>query len=197
LTAVANGADLTAEVADGSILSNVLDDGGDTSAYDRTKHSLYAIGSDTDTIISNATYQEKCVEKVATSTDDDLFDVTGEVIITNFVGIVTTTAIGAAQNRIKIGLDATNLYDFDFSTEVDTNGDAVGTRYVFSAANPAVLTPLSNGAAGSGQPMYPWICPAGVIEQFKNGGDAGTTGQINWYCTYRPLSSDGAVAAAA
>jgi hypothetical protein len=279
-TAVANGADLTTEVADGSVLSNILDDGGDTSAYDRTKHSLFAIGTDTDSIITNIAtaqteldkigtivnaggtatigaifgdfansslvtrlgnlqtdadrwgtlvnaggtaelgamlgdfanvtlvaqiaaivtdlaYQEQCVEKVATSTDDDLFDVTGEVLITSFVGIVTTTAIGGVQNRIKIGLDATDTVDCDFSTEVDTNGDVVGTRYVFSAANPAVLTPLANGAVGSGNPQWPWVCKAGVIEQFKNGADAGTTGQINWYITYKPLSSDGAVSAAA
>lgn len=42
-TAVANGADLTTEVADGTILSNILTSDGDTSGYDRTTDSLEAI----------------------------------------------------------------------------------------------------------------------------------------------------------
>jgi len=196
-TGVAIDGDLETFAVAGSLMAHIMSVSKDVTTYKCSTDSLEAIGTDTDAIITDLTYQEQCVEKVATSTDDDLFDVTGEVLITSLVGIVTTTAIGAVQNRIKIGLDATNLYDFDFTTEVDTNGDAVGTRYVFSAANPAVLTPLSNGAAGSGNPQYPWVCPAGVIEQFKNGGDAGTTGQINWYLTYKPLSSDGSVSAAA
>ena len=37
--------DMTAEVADNSILANILDDGGDTSAYDRRTHSLFAIAN--------------------------------------------------------------------------------------------------------------------------------------------------------
>jgi hypothetical protein len=189
--------DMSTEIADDTILANILDDGGVVANYDRRNHSLVAIGDDTDALIADLVYQERCIEKVATSNNDDLFDVTGEIIITSLIGIVTTTAIGAVQNRIKIGLDATDLFDNDFSTEVDTVSDPVGTRYVFSAANPAVLTPLANGAAGSSQPMWPWICRPGVIEQFMNGGDAGTTGQINWYLTYRPLSSDGVVVASA
>lgn len=189
--------DMSTEIADETILSNILDDGGVVANYDRRSHSLVAIGDDTDAIIADQIYVERGVEKVATSTDDNLFDVTGEVLITSCVGIVTTTAIGGVQNRIKIGLDATDTVDCDFSTETDTNADVAGTRYVFSAANPAVLIPLAAGAVGSGNPMYPWVCKAGVIIQTKNGADGGTTGQINWYITYKPLSSDGSISASA
>ena len=275
---VAAGTNYPSEITTDSILAMIMSDDGIITGYDKTTHSLEAIGDDTDTIITDIataqteldkigtivntagtatiggvfgdfansslvarlgnlqtdadqwgalantagtaelgamlgdfanvtlvaqiaaivtdlTYQEQCVEKVATSTDDELFDVTGEVLITSLIGIVTTTPIGGVQNEISITLDATDTLDHTFSTSVETNGDAVGTRYVFSAANPAVLTPLANGSVGSGNPQYPWVCRAGVIEQVKGAG-AGTTGQINWYITYKPLSSDGAITAA-
>ena len=44
-TAVVSGSDLTAEVIDGSVISNILTDDGDTSNYDRTKMSLEAIAA--------------------------------------------------------------------------------------------------------------------------------------------------------
>ena len=169
--------------------------GNYTGAYDAVAADDN-IKAHLDLIKTDLVYQEQCVEKVATSTTDLLFTVTGEVIITSFAGVVTNTAVGGVQNRIKINLNATDAFDNDFSTEVDTNADPVGTRYVFSAANPSVLTPLANGAAGSGQPMWPWVCRPGVIEQTMNGADAGTTGEITWFITFRPLSSDGAVVVA-
>lgn len=42
--------DMSAEVADNTILANVLDDGGDTSSYDRRNHSLVALRNRMDAI---------------------------------------------------------------------------------------------------------------------------------------------------
>ena len=50
---VVSATDLTNEVPDGSVLSYILDDAGDTSNYDDAKHSLYAIGTDTDSLITS------------------------------------------------------------------------------------------------------------------------------------------------
>ena len=50
---VVSSTDLTNEVPDGSVLSYILDDAGDTSSYDDSKHSLYAIGTDTDALIED------------------------------------------------------------------------------------------------------------------------------------------------
>jgi len=45
-TAVASGADMTTEVADGTVLSNIMTETGDTSDFVRTTDSLEAIGTD-------------------------------------------------------------------------------------------------------------------------------------------------------
>jgi len=120
----------------------------------------------------------------ATSTTDDLFDVAGgPILITSFTGIVTTQ-IGAVTNTIQIDLDAdAGFIDSDFSTAVETNGDVVGTRYLFSNATESVLTPVSD-TAGNTNLMESWFCGEGMIEQTAGGA---TTGAIKWYMTYIPF----------
>ncbi|MHC4867689.1 MAG: hypothetical protein ACYTEX_26765, partial [Planctomycetota bacterium] len=141
-------------------------------------------------------WMEKTVVKTGAVADsDDLFTVAnGSILIKSLVGVVTTQ-IGASQTRIKIIIDSTSTTDDrDFSTAVDLTGDTVGTIYVFSAANPAVLTPLSTGATGGGNPQYKWYCPAGVIEQANS--DDLDDGAITWYLTYVPLATTVTVTAA-
>jgi len=137
-------------------------------------------------LIAGKTY---ALSKVATSDDDDLFDVQGgPILITSFVGVVTTE-IGNAANALEINLDAdAGWTDYDFSTAVDLDSDAAGTRYVFSNANESVLTPLEGADAGSTTLMTPWYCGEGMIEQANAG--AGTTGAITWYMTFIPLDGD-------
>ena len=120
----------------------------------------------------------------ATSQTDDLFDVSGgAIIITSFTGIVTTQ-IGGVGNTIAIDFDAdAGFIDSDFSTAVETNGDVVGTRYLFSNATESVLTPVSD-TAGNTNPMGNWFCGEGMIEQTASGA---TTGAIKWYMTFIPL----------
>lgn len=159
-------------------------DGG-AAQDDSAKASLDLAHTDLDSLLY---WQEKTISKAATSQTDDLFDVAGGgILIKSFFGIVTTN-IGATGNTIKINLDAdTGWVDRDFSTAVETNGDAAGTLYVFTDANPAVFTPLEIGASeGASILMTPWACGEGMIEQTCSGS---TTGAITWYMTYVPLKT--------
>jgi hypothetical protein len=192
-TTVAADADLTTYIADGTALAHIMTAGANTSDYQASTDSLEAISNKVtvvDGIVDSVTYyQPKTVVKTSAAADsDDLFDVSGgAIMITNFVGIVTTV-IGGSQTQLKIFLDADNTADKDFSTSVDINADAVGTMYTFSAANPAVLTPLlTGGTEGTGNPQYPWFCSAGTIETVN--ADDAETGAITWYLTYYPLDA--------
>jgi len=183
--------DMTAEVPDDTVLANILDDGGDTSAYDRREDSLVAISDKVDgtTTIAGRTYASTMT---ATSQSDDLFDVDGgAILITSFTGVVTTE-IGAVTNTIQIDLDAdAGFIDSDFSTAVETNADVVGTRYVFSDADESVLTPISD-TAGNTNSMRQWFCGEGMIEQTAGGA---TTGAIKWYMTWIPFADGTTVTA--
>jgi hypothetical protein len=123
-TAVASGTDMTTEVADGSILSNVLDDGGDTSAYDRTKHSLFAIGSDTDTIITN----------IATA-QADLDIITGA----SGVNLLTATQtqvdnIEADANKIDGATISTTPTAASLATFIASGGTSLGQQLPVSTS---------------------------------------------------------------
>jgi len=138
---------------------------------------------------NSAYWQEKTVSitGATVSTSDDLFDVDGgPILITNFVGIVTTQIQNQAT-VVEIILDADSpATDHDFSTAVDLDNDAVGTRYVFTDANESVLTPLEGADAGATVLMSGWFCSEGMIEV---GSGAASTGNCTWYLTYKPLAT--------
>jgi hypothetical protein len=132
---------------------------------------------------------ENFISKVATGTDDDLFDVDGgPILITDFWGVVTT-AIGATVTTMEINLDADSPWtDYDFSTAVAITSDSVGMRYVFTAANESVLTPLEGADGGATSLFKSWVCGEGMIEQ--NASTTDNDGGITWYMTYMPLAAD-------
>lgn len=129
---------------------------------------------------------------ISTSVDEvtaDLFDVDGgSILILNLTGIVTVQ-VGANGTNAKILVDRDdNATNTEFSTNVAITGDVIGTVYVFSNANAAVLTPLTPGANGSTTLMTSWYCPEGMVEQLMDadpGGDAGD--HITWSLTFIPL----------
>lgn len=137
-------------------------------------------------------WTEKTISASADEITEDLFLVAGGPIqITSLVGYVNVL-IGANITTAKVILDATlgAGYDLEFSTAVAITDDAVGTIYIFSDANPAVLTPLTPGAASGGTQLMKggWFCPAGMIEQTMSADPGGAVGDhITWYMTYRPL----------
>ncbi len=128
------------------------------------------------------------ISKIATGTDDDLFDVAGgPIIITDFYGVVTTL-IGATATTMEITLDADSPWvDYDFSTAVAITSDSVGDRYIFTAANESVLTPLAGADGGATSLFKGWLCGEGMIEQ--NASTTDNTGAITWYMTFVPLRS--------
>ena len=130
----------------------------------------------------------KFASKVATGTDDDLWDVDGGPIrIVDFFGVVTTL-IGATATTMEITLNAdTPWTDYDFSTAVAITSDSVGFRYVFTAANESVLTPLEGADGGATSLFKSWICGEGMIEQ--NASTTDNDGAITWYMIYQPLAT--------
>lgn len=153
--------------------------------------AIIANQENTGTTIAGKTY---CSVKVATAVDDDLFDVDGgAILITSMVGVVTTN-MQAQANAIELCLDAdAGWTDYDFTTAVETNGDAAGTRYVFSGANESVWTPLEGADGGASILMTPWYCGEGMIEQ--NAAQTTQTGAITWYMTWIPYEDGTTVTA--
>ena len=132
---------------------------------------------------------EQTVKKAMTSiksTTPDLFDVDGgAIIITEFFGLCTTS-IGATVTTVQIDLDAdTGFVDHDFSTAVAITSDSAGFRYVFTAANESVLTPLESPNGGATSLFESWFCGEGMIECTASTSD--NDGAITWYMSYIPL----------
>jgi hypothetical protein len=189
--------DMSTEIADDTILANILDDGGVVANYDRRTHSLVAIGDDTDAILADTTVMaERTVEKsdgAVLNGDDDIFDITGgPILVTNLVGVVTAGPVGGAANLSVIETSTDPGGDINLSTVVAIDNDAQGTSYAFTAAVPSVLTPTTAGTLG-GIVNPGWLCPIGTI---KAKGTAAQSGTIKWYLTYKPLSPSSAVVAA-
>ena len=124
---------------------------------------------------------------------DDLFTITGgPIMVLEFVGIVTTLIGGAANCQIIEAVTEPSG-DVNLSTNVAIDNDAAGTSYTFTDASPAVLTPTTAGGLTS-VPSTKWLCPVGTINATCS---AAQDGVIAWYMSYKPLSPDSSVSAAA
>lgn len=124
---------------------------------------------------------------------DALFTITGgPILVTEFVGIVTTVIGGAANCQIveAVTEPAGNV---NLSTNVAIDADAAGTSYTFTSAAPGVLTPTTVGALAN-VPVERWLCPIGTINATCS---AAQTGVIKWYMVYKPLSPNSVVSVAA
>src|SRR3990167_8903108 len=124
---------------------------------------------------------------------DDLFTIAGgPVLVTEFVGIVTTAIGGVANCQIKIVVTEP-AGTVNLSTNVAIDSDAAGTSYTFTTADPGVLTPTTGGALDQ-VPRIAWLCPIGTINATCS---AARTGNIKWYIGYYMLSQYSSVVAAA
>jgi len=116
---------------------------------------------------------------------DDLFAVAGGPILITDLTFYCTTDV-ASTNTWTIFLDHADK-DVEFTSAIDAAAANDGDRIVFSAANPAVITILALTAeVGSGNPMYDWFCPIGMIE--VNNDDSTQTGVFDVYMTFIPLT---------
>lgn len=162
---------------------------GDVAAVDVTTRLAALAGY--------AVAMERAIEKsdgAVLNGADDLFTIAGgPILVTAFVGIVTTQ-IGANAATCQIQITTTApAGTVNLSTAVNIEGDAVGTSYTFTAATPGVLTPTTAGAIDQ-FPANGWLCPIGTL---KANCSAANTGNIKWYMHYKPLSAASVVAAAA
>ena len=125
---------------------------------------------------------------------DDLFTITGApILVTEFVGIVTTVIgnnIATCQIKEVVTTPAGTV---NLSTAVAITSDAAGTSYTFTTADPSVLTPTTAGALLA-IPRIAWLCPIGTINATCS---AANTGVIKWYIGYYMLSQFSKVVATA
>ena len=149
------------------------------------------------TCYNEAYLLEHCHEKsdgACLAGQDNLFDITGgPILVTEFVGIVTTV-IGAVVATCHIDITTVEpAADVALSTDVAITDDTVGTSYIFSVADPAVLTPNIPGVDET-IPRIAWLCPIGTIKAHCS---AANTGNIRWYIVFKPLSPNSFVSVAA
>jgi len=131
----------------------------------------------------------------ATGASDDLFSVTGEVLITGFFGRVTA-AIPNESLDFTIDFDPDDGgSDVAMATLLAVDNIATGTWLVLNATTGGVLVAdldMSDGVALAA-PLA--VSDGDVKLTCAGGGAIGTTARIEWGLTYVPLSSDGAVVA--
>lgn len=124
---------------------------------------------------------------------DNLFTITGgPILVTEFVGIVTTVLGGAANCQIKLVVTEP-AGTVNLSTNVAIDSDAAGTSYTFTIDATPVLTPTTAGGL-TVIPRIAWLCPIGTINATCS---AARTGNIKWYIGYYMLSQFSKVVAAA
>lgn len=144
----------------------------------------------------------KHVQKTANmqATQDDLFDVTGQVMLTLLYAEVTAALDGTITTMLaRIKTDNVNLCA---ATTVTSDGD--GTMYMASGDTGAVLNgadaPVIRLAQLSGVPLAPILIGnagvASVIEQILGAADV-ATGVVVWHAWYIPLEASAAMAASA
>lgn len=194
--AVANNADMTVEVIDGSILSNIMTKGGDTSNFAPATDSLEGIA---DTIASGEQTCDGIVVTRATAalpqgTDEALFTVTGLCLLKRIVGYVTVT-VGNVPNATKLKINPDGVgADTDICGTLDIDNAAVGTFFEVTgtfanAMRATVDLPIAKAQAAE------LVMPPGAIEIDCVGNDGGN-GRVKWSVTYVPLEDGASIVAA-
>jgi len=127
---------------------------------------------------------------------DDLFSVTGEVLITSFFGRCTA-ALPAESLDYKLDFDPDDAgADVVMGTALAFDSMATGTWVVLNSTTGGVLVAdvdMSDGVLLAA----PLALSDGDIKitEAGGGGALGTTARLEWGLTYVPLSADGAVVA--
>ncbi len=132
--------------------------------------------------------------------DDNLFTITGGPIhILEIAGIVVT-GVDAGLTNVKLTLTTdTPAATVDMNAgAVDIDGDVAGTSYR-SINTTGIFTPVTIGfvlmANSFATNPTEYFCPTGTIK--LNSSAARASARITWYVSYRPLSPNSVVAAAA
>ncbi len=131
---------------------------------------------------------------------DNLFTVTGRVLITSLTGEVTTVIGGAATMKLR---DVTNSVDLCAATTIDT--DAVGTMYALTSISANILngtgaTPVIGSIPNITGAQQIDVAIVGDVQApitIAHVLDAVDTGNVTWRLTYIPLVAGATVVAAA
>ncbi len=117
----------------------------------------------------------------------DLWSLSGPVIITDIVGIVTTTAIQAQATNTKISFDPDDGgSDVDLCANLDATGDVTGTIYRITGDFSDALVSGLDALESSGHDVKKGI-PLSQAGDIKVTYGATSTGQINWFIKYESL----------
>lgn len=154
--AVANNADMTTEVPDGTVLSNILSATGDTSDYVPSTDSLEAIGANTDGIVGTD-------GKVLISTDEQ--DLSGTLhvdaaAINDSTGAADSAEVAMARlgNRTIQNRSTNELTVYDFAgtsvaynIPLDVNGATItAITIAFVDSDPDTITDSDSGFVAAG-----------------------------------------------
>jgi hypothetical protein len=126
-----------------------------------------------------------------------LFNIVGgRVLLTNFVGEVTTimASSGCTVQISALTTDATAVVTALSSAATDVNADPVGTFYTLPAAVASALTKSTGNSAAYANAQMPIVLKTGALNLI--GGASPASGSIKWSAWYVPLD-DGAYMAAA
>jgi hypothetical protein len=131
----------------------------------------------------------------ATGASEDIFSVTGEVLITSFFGRVTV-AIPNEVLTLAAAFDPDDGgSDVALATATSVQNIAIGTWLTLNATTGGALI-VDLDVADMVVPLAPLAMWDGDIKVTMAGGGAiGTTARVEWGLTYLPLSADGAVVA--
>jgi hypothetical protein len=124
-----------------------------------------------------------------------LFTVSGLVLITGIVGLVTTV-MSATATSINLNHDPTIGAAADLCAATVVTSDTAGTLYGFSGVITELLV-----SSGTNVPSEAYTRLSGVQTVLNNGvigqvGTAANTGVTAWHLTYVPLSDGASVVAA-
>jgi hypothetical protein len=125
-----------------------------------------------------------------------LFTVSGLVLITGIVGLVTTVMSGTATS-INLNHDPTIGSAANLCGATVVTSDAAGTLYGYIGADITTLLVSS----GTGAPSEAYTQLASVKTVLNSGvigcvGTAANTGVVAWHLTYVPISEGASVVAA-
>jgi hypothetical protein len=131
---------------------------------------------------------DRAAANLPATTSGNLFSVSGRILLTTIVGVVTTV-IQAQANAVKLEAFLTSAAAAtDMCATVDSNGQAVGKMLGITG------TPSAAGIFGFAVPQNNEFIINGP--GFIRLNTAATnTGQMSWSVTYIPLDSGATVAA--
>jgi hypothetical protein len=142
------------------------------------------------------TFVERAAQLPPDQTFEDLFSITGQVLITSFFGLITV-AMPAEAITMALALDPDSAgSDTAIATaSASMSGYAAGTWLLLNTTAGGALSAATD-VGYHVRLNYQLAAVAGDIKLTTAGGGAiGTTARVKWGLTYLPLSQDGAVVA--